>query len=516
MIRWIAAGFAALASCSVAFADTVTYFPVTSGAHPHDVAAAPDGTVWYTAQRQGALGILDPKTGKVDQLSLGKGAAPHGVIAGPDGAAWITESGLNAIARVEPKSRDVKLFPLPKGFEKANLNTATFDKNGTLWFTGQSGVYGKLDPASGRLDAWKAPKGAGPYGITTTPSGEVWYASLAGDHIARVDTASGAATVVDPPKPGVGPRRIWSDSKGMLWVSFWFSGEIGRYDPAQNVWKVFALPKSKSGCFSVYVDEKDKVWVTDFIANAILRFDPATEKFDTFQSNKRGAAVRQMLGCAGEVWGLDAYIDRIISASSRATSLINDVLSYSRLSSENLVEEIDLNNIVGEILQDLELVIGEKNARIQVGHLPVIQAVSGQMRQLFQNIIANSLKFHKPGQSPVVYITSKPVENTDYPEMKDAAGQLYEIRVKDEGIGFEDQYARKIFSLFQRLNSKEKYEGTGIGLAIANKIVERHHGLIIAKGTKHDGAEFIIVLPEMQPIVHSDEEGQAKNELIIK
>jgi hypothetical protein len=192
----------------------VTYFPVTSGAHPHDVAAAPDGTVWYTAQRQGALGILDPKTGKVDQLSLGKGAAPHGVIAGPDGAAWITESGLNAIARVEPKSRDVKLFPLPKGFEKANLNTATFDKNGTLWFTGQNGVYGKLDPASGKLDAWKAPKGAGPYGITTTPSGEVWYASLAGDHIARVDTATGAATVVDPPKPGVGPRRIWSDSKG--------------------------------------------------------------------------------------------------------------------------------------------------------------------------------------------------------------------------------------------------------------------------------------------------------------
>src|SRR4029077_12775360 len=160
MVCRTAAAFAAfLIVCAGASADTrVTYFPVTSGAHPHDVAAAPDGTVWYTAQRQGALGILDPKTGKVEQVPLGKGAAPHGVIAGPDGAAWITESGLNAIARVEPKSRDVKLFPLPKGFEKANLNTATFDKNGTLWFTGQSGVYGKLDPASGRLDAWKAPK----------------------------------------------------------------------------------------------------------------------------------------------------------------------------------------------------------------------------------------------------------------------------------------------------------------------------------------------------------------------
>src|ERR1044072_8656426 len=313
MNRIAAAVIAALALCTAASAQPrVSYFPVPNGAHPHDVAAAPDGTVWYTAQHQGALGILDPKTGKVDQLPLGKGASPHGVIPGPDGAAWITESGLNAIARVEPKSRDVKLFPLPKGFERAKLNTATFDKNGTLRFTGQNGVHARPDPASGNIEAWKAPKGAGPYGITTTPSGDVWYASLAGDHIARVDTASGAATIVDPPKPGGGPRRIWSDSKGVLWVSFWCAGEIGRYDPAQSVWTVFALPKSKSGCFAVYVDEKDKVWVPDLVANAILRFDPATEKFDTFQSNRRGAAVRQMLGRAGEVWGAESGTDRLV------------------------------------------------------------------------------------------------------------------------------------------------------------------------------------------------------------
>jgi two-component system CheB/CheR fusion protein len=196
---------------------------------------------------------------------------------------------------------------------------------------------------------------------------------------------------------------------------------------------------------------------------------------------------------------LNTYIDRIINASSRATNLINDVLSYSRLSSENLLEEVNLNSVVGEILQDLELVISEKKAYIQVTGLPVIQAVNGQMRQLFQNIIANSLKFHKPGQPPVVYISSKPVEKNTYPELKETAGQLFEIRIKDEGIGFEDQYARKIFSLFQRLNSKEKYEGTGIGLAIANKIVERHHGIITAKGREHEGAEFIIVLPAAQP-----------------
>src|SRR3954468_4836648 len=184
MIRTVAA-IAALGLCSAAHAESkVTYFPVNAGAHPHDVAAAPDGTVWYTAQSQGALGILDPKSGKVEQVTLGKGAAPHGVIVGPDGAAWITEGGQNAIARFDPKSKEVKLFRLPKGFENANLNTATFDKAGTLWFTGQAGVYGRVDSASGKIDAWKAPKGYGPYGIATAPSGEIWYASLVGGHIA--------------------------------------------------------------------------------------------------------------------------------------------------------------------------------------------------------------------------------------------------------------------------------------------------------------------------------------------
>jgi virginiamycin B lyase len=313
MIRFAAAGFAALSLCSAAFADArVSYFAVPSGAHPHDVAAAPDGTVWYTAQHQGALGVLDPTTGTVEQIPLGKGAAPHGVIVGPDRAAWITEGGQNAIARFDPKTKEVKLFPLPKGFENANLNTATFDKTGTLWFTGQSGVYGRVDPASGKVEAWKAPKGYGPYGITTTPAGEVWYASLAGDHIARIDTASGAATVVEPPTPNVGPRRIWSDSKGVLWVSFWHAGELARYDPAAKTWKTWALPKSKSGCYSVFVDDKDKVWVTDFIANAILRFDPASEKFESFPSNKRGAAVRQMLGRPGEAWGAESGTDRLV------------------------------------------------------------------------------------------------------------------------------------------------------------------------------------------------------------
>jgi two-component system CheB/CheR fusion protein len=196
---------------------------------------------------------------------------------------------------------------------------------------------------------------------------------------------------------------------------------------------------------------------------------------------------------------LSAYIDRIINASSRATNLINDVLSYSRLSSENLFEQVDLNAILEEILQDLELVIQEKGARIEFSGLPVVEAVPGQMRQLFQNIIANSLKFHKPGEAPVISVSVTTAGAGAWPELKDSGSRLYEIRIKDEGIGFDEQYAGKIFSLFQRLNSKEKYDGTGIGLAIAKKIVERHHGIINAKGRENEGAEFMIVLPAEQP-----------------
>ncbi|HEX3859643.1 MAG TPA: lyase, partial [Pseudolabrys sp.] len=228
-------------------AAQVSYFDVPHGAQPHDVAPAPDGTVWYTAQGQGALGILNPATGRTHQIPLGPDSAPHGVIVGPDRAAWITDGGQNAIARFDPAKKTVTLFPLPQDFPNANLNTATFDRKGILWFTGQNGVYGRVDPATGKVDAWKAPKGVGPYGITTTPKGEVWYASLAGDHIAKIDTVSGDALMVPPPKPGVGPRRIWSDSKGLLWVSFWNTGEVGRYDPIAKTWKVWALPKSKEG-----------------------------------------------------------------------------------------------------------------------------------------------------------------------------------------------------------------------------------------------------------------------------
>ena len=298
-------------------AAEVRYYAVPEGARPHDVAPdpKPGGPVWYTAQGQGALGRLDPASGKAEQIALGEGSSPHGVIVGPDGAPWVTDSGLNAIVRVDPATRAVKRFPLPVT-SNTNLNTGTFDKAGHLWFTGQGGWYGRLDPASGKVEAWQAPRGTGPYGITTTPSGEVYYASLAGSHIARIDLATTKATPIEPPTREQGARRVWSDSKGRIWVSEWFSGQVSVYDPraadAAQAWRAWKLPGAVPRAYAVYVDERDAVWLSDFAANAIVRFDPQSERFESFPSTARGASVRQLLGRAGEVWGAESGADRLV------------------------------------------------------------------------------------------------------------------------------------------------------------------------------------------------------------
>src|SRR6202158_4558028 len=139
----------------------VQEFSVPTGSHPHDVAPAVDGGVWFTAQSAGYLGWLDPRRVEVRQIALGPPSAPHGVIVGPDGAPWVTDGGQNAIVRVDPRTSEVRLFPLSGPGQSANLNTATFDRNGILWFTGQSGVYGRVDPSSGEVKQFDAPRGAG-------------------------------------------------------------------------------------------------------------------------------------------------------------------------------------------------------------------------------------------------------------------------------------------------------------------------------------------------------------------
>ncbi len=299
---------AALSESRVVLAE----FPVPARSLPHDVAVTPDGVVWYTAQGAGDLGRFDPRTNESMRIKLGASSAPHGVILGPAGTPWVTDGGQNAIVRVDPKGFEVRTYQLPVS-RNVSLNTATFDRAGVLWFTGQGGVYGRLDPREGAVRVFDAPRGPGPYGITTTPDGAVYYASLAGSYVGRIDVTSGAATVLEPPTRGQGAQRVWSDSKGRVWVSEWNAGQLARYEPASNAWREWQLPGDRPAAYAVFVDDEDMVWLTDWGANAFVRFDPTREAFTVFLYPANGN-VRQLHGRHGEVWGALSRLDRLIVA----------------------------------------------------------------------------------------------------------------------------------------------------------------------------------------------------------
>jgi virginiamycin B lyase len=298
--------------------SNIRVFQLPDGARVHDVAPAPDGKIWYTAQRQGALGIIDPRTGSIRQIPLGEGSAPHGVIQGPDGAAWITDGGQNAIVRFDPKTEAIRVWKLPEDGGYANLNTGAFDGDGVHWFTGQNGIYGRLDPRTNEIEVFKDPHGRGPYGIAATPSGEIYYVSLAGSHLARIDRKTGEVTIIEPPTPNQGARRVWADSKGNLWVSEWNSGNLSRYTPATNAWKSWKLPGDKPQAYAVYVDNRDVVWVTEWSANATLAFDQKTEQWTSYPGSAPGANVRQILGRPGEVFLPESGTNRLVVITTSA------------------------------------------------------------------------------------------------------------------------------------------------------------------------------------------------------
>lgn len=194
-----------------------------------------------------------------------------------------------------------------------------------------------------------------------------------------------------------------------------------------------------------------------------------------------------------------AFMDRIIRSSERMTNLITDVLGYSELSITGAFTVTNLNTIIAEIMVDMELLISEKRAVIKVDDIPQLEVIPGQMRQVFQNILSNALKFSGKDGLPQVNITAEMIKDRSVTAAPSPTGAYCRICVADNGIGFNEVYLDRIFAIFQRLHSKEEYEGTGIGLAIVKKIVENHNGLLTAKSKEGEGSTFIIVLPVCQP-----------------
>jgi PAS domain S-box-containing protein len=193
------------------------------------------------------------------------------------------------------------------------------------------------------------------------------------------------------------------------------------------------------------------------------------------------------------------FIEKIISASNRMKTLIVDILTYSRLSANDAQPEaVNLQTLVEEVLEDFDLKITEQHAVIEVGALPVVEGNRGQLRQVFYNLLSNALKFATPGVAPVISVEAKPVKAIELGVALLNEEEYCHISIRDNGIGFDEKFAYAIFSLFEKLHHKSTFEGSGIGLAIAKKIIDKHHGLITAKSTPGKGSAFSIILPLKQ------------------
>lgn len=208
------------------------------------------------------------------------------------------------------------------------------------------------------------------------------------------------------------------------------------------------------------------------------------------------------------------YIRRMRDAAGRMQVLINDLLTFSRVTTKaKPFQKIDLNKIVGEVVSDLEIRIEKTNGQVEIGELPEIDADPVQMRQLLQNLIGNALKFHKANESPVIKVFAQKIVNEEKEslinadeihstitdeKLNNAENNFFQLVIKDNGIGFDEKYLDRIFTVFQRLHGRSEYEGSGIGLAVCRKIVERHNGQITAHSEPEKGATFIVTLPLTQ------------------
>jgi signal transduction histidine kinase len=201
----------------------------------------------------------------------------------------------------------------------------------------------------------------------------------------------------------------------------------------------------------------------------------------------------------------NGLIDKIKRSSERMSLLISDVLNFSRIANmDNMFVKTDLSQILNNTLKDFDLLILEKDASVSVENLPVIEAIPSQINQLFYNLVGNALKFAKIGQRASLSISWRMLPPEELENEFNSGFNLNkqlsysEIIFKDNGIGFEQQFAEQIFSIFERLNNQEQYSGTGIGLALCQKIVQQHHGGIRAEGKEDDGAIFYVLLPVTQ------------------
>ncbi len=296
----------------------------------------------------------------------------------------------------------------------------------------------------------------------------------------------------------------------------------GIYDPYEITWtskkgrKITTLMSPKSvfdpdgyfvNSFAVMTDITEQKKIQEKLASQKLELERSNAELEQFayvsshdlQEPLRkiqafGNRLKTKSGDQLNERGLD-YLERMQNAAKRMQTLISDLLMFSRVTTKaQPFTLIDLDEVLRSVLSDLSLKIEQTGAEINFGELPVIEADATQLRQLFQNILLNALKFQEESRSPVINIYTR----TILPQAHTYWVKQFQFFIEDNGIGFDEKYLDRIFGVFQRLHGRNVYEGTGIGLAVCKKIVDRHHGRITARSLPGEGTTFIITLPEKQ------------------
>ncbi len=292
--------------------------------------------------------------------------------------------------------------------------------------------------------------------------------------------------------------------------------EIVNSTGMKRVLEIFVVPITWEGTWATLAtlrdmtDHKEMERALTQQAEELARSNQEFEQFAYVASHDLQEPLRKILvfgdrlqtACGGIITDQARdYLKRMRQASERMQTLIRDLLIFSRAGSgEQVGEPTHLNTVIQEVVEDLEITLTENGGRVEYGTLPSIEANPLLMRQLFQNLISNALKFCTPGVPPLVKIFGHPLEE-DGPSFfnPDEAHEWWQIVVEDNGIGFEDEYKEKIFGMFQRLHGRSEYEGTGIGLAVCRKIVEGLGGSITAQGISGEGTQFFLRLPSLRP-----------------
>lgn len=292
-----------------AAAQDVRVYPLGPGAQPRDVAVESGGAVWYAGA--GAVGRLDPADGAIRRIALPPGAQPSAITVAADGAPWVADAGRELILRIDPATAEIKPYTLPKFHSHAELNTVAIAADGAIWFTGLSGIYGRIVPATGKAEWYDTPRGRGPVASAAARDAAIYFAAAPANYVARIDPrglGGWLLSFVGPPLPAGGVVALALGADDAAWIAQPDAGAVSRFGGGWRSWK---LP-GPARPMAVHV-ERGAVWLFDQAANAMVRFDPARETFMAYPLPPPAAAINHLVGLTGAVWAADSRNDRLIA-----------------------------------------------------------------------------------------------------------------------------------------------------------------------------------------------------------